>query len=99
MPSIHLAAGSAPSSRPLYGNRSKRNSGSDFRVYPVDMAADQSGDGLPRWLVIDSRGRIVARAHSELLAIAKMQILLLTKLTSSPRAGTMARPQTNWPVP
>lgn len=54
----------------------------DFGIYAVHVSTGQAGGASPRWLVIDNSGRIVARAHSELLAIAKMQILRLTELAS-----------------
>lgn len=53
-----------------------------FGIYAIHVSTGLPGGTAPRWLVIDSSGRIVARAHSELLAIAKMQILRLTELTS-----------------
>ncbi len=60
----------------------------DFGIYALEASPNQPEGMSPRWLVVDHSGRIVARAHSELLAIAKMQILRLADLVA-PSASSM----------
>jgi hypothetical protein len=80
MTSMHFSSSALPV-RPPHG-RPRRNPKSDFGIYAVDVSTGQAGEDQPRWLVLDGHGRVVARAHSELLAIAKMQVLRLTELTA-----------------
>lgn len=69
-------------SQALAHHRLLRSDGERFGVYAIDVSTD-GGDGqLAGWLVLDNDGHVVARAHSELLAVAKMQVLLLAELAS-----------------
>lgn len=69
-----------------------------FEICPVDISGGQaSSEHQACWLILDSSGRIVARAPSELLAIAKVQILLLTALTAQTTDHSANTP-TRWPL-
>lgn len=98
MTSMHFSTSSALPVRSLHG-RPRRNPKSDFGIYAVDVSTGQTGDDQLRWLVLDGHGQVVARAHSELLAIAKMQILLLTELTSPSRTEAAAKPPADLAAP
>jgi hypothetical protein len=94
---MHFSSSALPARPPL--GRPRCNPKSDFGIYAVDVSTGQTGEDQPRWLVLDGHGRVVARAHSELLAIAKMQVLLLTELTSPSRTEAAAKPSADLAAP
>jgi hypothetical protein len=70
-------------SLPLYRARVIKETGtSQSGFYAVEVHAGNAGPA--GWLVVDDTGRVVAHAHSELLAIAKMQMLRLSQLAALP---------------
>lgn len=69
-----------------------------FEICPVDVSGGQaSSEHRACWLILDGSGRVVARAPTQLLAIAKVQILLLTALTSR-NADRSANSIPRWPL-
>lgn len=69
---------------PPLANRSGDSERAEFIIVPIDVSSDRQNE-FATWLVLDRRGRVVARAHSELLAVAKLQILQLCSLTGAHR--------------
>jgi hypothetical protein len=65
-----------------------------FAVYAVD-ASYPSRAHQPLWVVVDQQGQVLEMAKSELIAIAKMQALTLSRLGASicPTMPLAAEPQ------
>lgn len=77
----------APSSKAFSGRgRLVRRDGDGYAVYAIDAGASPSGSAL--WVVTDQNGRVVESARSELIAIAKMQALTLSRLSAAIGGGS-----------
>jgi hypothetical protein len=82
MDSLQPAVAPAPLSPSLVHGRLTQTHVPGFGIHAINLPGDDAGSRVARWLLLDGNGHVVASAHSELLAIAKMQILLLAELTS-----------------